>query len=142
YQGKLIDDGERFQNEPGCGPAIYTHDASEVHANLTGAFEGIAPPPPNRKATLVCAASSTPTNYEWLWDGWLPRGKVVIIAGSKGDGKSTIAYNLLACMTAGGCWPDNSIAPRGSVIVWSAEDDFADTILPRFIAAGGDKRKF
>src|SRR5205085_10123280 len=57
----------------------------------------------------------------------------------KGAGQSTMAASHFAPITTGGNWPDGTPAPLGDVLVWSAEDDFADTILPRFLAAGGDK---
>jgi len=87
---------------------------------------------------LVSAAGRRPRNVEWLWKGWLARGKLHILAGDKGVGKSTLAYDLLATITRGGKWPDGTQSAPGNVVIWSAEDDFDDTILPRFLAAGGD----
>jgi hypothetical protein len=75
----------------------------------------------------------------WLWDGWLAQGKFHILAGPKGAGKSTLGYSLMATISVGGIWPDRTQAPLGDAVVWSAEDDFEDTILPRFLAAGGDR---
>lgn len=76
----------------------------------------------------------------WLWPGWLARGKLHILGGQKGTGKSTIAFDLLAQITSGsGKWPDNTtVLLQGDVLIWSGEDDIKDTILPRFVAAGGD----
>lgn len=87
------------------------------------------------------AADETPLAIDWLWKGWFARGKLHLIAGAKGAGKSTICFDLMATITTGGRWPDGSQAEKGSVVIWSAEDDFNDTILPRFLAAGGDKSK-
>ena len=42
-------------------------------------------------------------------------------------------------MTVGGYWPDGSRMAQGNVVVWSGEDAIDDTLLPRFIAAGGDR---
>jgi putative DNA primase/helicase len=78
----------------------------------------------------------------WLWDGWLARGKLHMLAGAPGSGKSTIALTLAAVVTAGGCWPDGTECTPGQVLVWSGEDDPADTLLPRLLAAGGDPRRF
>ena len=76
---------------------------------------------------------------EWLWPGRLAVGKINLLFGQPGLGKSLIVTDLSARVTRGAAWPDaNGIAPAGSVIVASAEDDFADTLLPRFDAAGGD----
>jgi len=75
---------------------------------------------------------------EWLWPGWLATGKLHLLGGGKGAGKSTIAFDLLAQITCGGKWPDGTTAPLGDVLIWSGEDDIKDTILPRFAVAGGD----
>lgn len=42
----------------------------------------------------------------WLWDGWIARGKLSILAGSAGTGKTTLALGLAATVTTGGVWPD------------------------------------
>lgn len=76
---------------------------------------------------------------EWLWPGWLAKGKLHLIAGAKATGKSTVAIDLMARISARASWPDGSgSAPLGDVLIWSGEDGIEDTILPRFVAAGGD----
>lgn len=75
----------------------------------------------------------------WLWPGRIARGKVSLIAGHPGLGKSQLVLNMAATVTTGGCWPaDGTRAERGSVVILSAEDDAADTIVPRLKAAGAD----
>ena len=74
----------------------------------------------------------------WLWPGWLARGKLHILAGAPGTGKTTAALALAATITRGGRWPDGTVAPPGRVLVWSGEDDPADTLVPRLRAAGAD----
>ncbi|MGH8571845.1 MAG: AAA family ATPase, partial [Gammaproteobacteria bacterium] len=78
----------------------------------------------------------------WAWDGWLARGKLHVLAGAPGTGKSTISLALAAVVTTGGLWPDGSRCAPGHVLVWSDEDDPEDTLLPRFLASGGDPRRF
>lgn len=75
---------------------------------------------------------------EWLWPGFLPKGKLVIKAGAPGSGKTTIAMQEVATVTTGGRWPDGTRAPVGNVLIWSGEDDPADTLVPRLKAAGAD----
>jgi hypothetical protein len=88
---------------------------------------------------LVCAASIRPEAIHWLWSGWLARGKLAILAGVAGTGKSTVAFSLAATVTTGGHWPDGSRGESGgNVLIWSGEDDPADTIIPRLMAAGAD----
>jgi len=77
----------------------------------------------------------------WLWHEWLARDKLHLIAGQPGVGKTTLAIAFGAIVSTGGRWPDNSNAPRGDTLIWSSEDGHADTILPRWIANGGDPRR-
>lgn len=87
---------------------------------------------------LVNGSTLKPEPIRWLWDGWLACGKLHILAGAPGQGKTTIALGLAATVTCGGRWPDGSRCTAGNVLVWSGEDDPADTLLPRLLAAGGD----
>lgn len=80
-----------------------------------------------------------PEQVSWLWPGLIPLGKLVILEGDPGAGKSTLAYAIAATVTTGGEWPDGSWCDhRGDVLVMSAEDGLADTIRPRLDAAGAD----
>ncbi len=75
----------------------------------------------------------------WLWPGRFARGKVSMIAGHPGLGKSQITVNIAATVTQGGRWPvDNTHCEPGNVLFVSAEDDVADTIRPRLEASGAD----
>ena len=101
--------------------------------------------PEQGKATLVndgviltCAASLKPEPVSWLWREWLALGKLHILAGAPGQGKTTIALAFMAAVTSGRCWPDGSRSPVGNVLMWSGEDDPADTLLPRLMAMGAD----
>jgi putative DNA primase/helicase len=78
---------------------------------------------------------------DWHWEGYLAYGKLHLLAGNKGAGKSTICFDWMATTSIGSTWPDGSAAPIGDVLVWSGEDDAKDTILPRFVAAGGDRAR-
>ena len=89
--------------------------------------------------TLPLAAELEPDHVHWLWDRRLPLGKLSLIGGAAGTGKSTLAMALVAAVTTGGPWPcGEGAAPRGSAIILSAEDDEHDTIVPRLMAAGAD----
>lgn len=80
----------------------------------------------------------TPEAMRWIWDGWLAAGKMHLIGGQPGTGKTTIATALGATITLGGRWPDGTHAGKGTVVMWSGEDDPKDTLMPRFRAAGAD----
>jgi len=90
------------------------------------------------RAELVCAADILPRSISWIWNGWLAAGKFHILAGAPGTGKTTLAILFAATVTRGGGWPDGSHADPGSVAIWSGEDDPADTLVPRLMAAGAD----
>lgn len=83
-------------------------------------------------------SSYKPEAVSWLWHGWLAAGKLAILGGQPGTGKTTIALALAAVVTNGGSWPDGKKAERGSVAIWSGEDDASDTIMPRLYAARAD----
>ena len=90
---------------------------------------------------LTCAADLTPRPIRWLWPGWLALGKLHILAGAPGQGKTTIATTMMATVTIGGRWPDGTRCEAGNVLIWSGEDDPADTLLPRLMAAGADRSR-
>ena len=78
----------------------------------------------------------------WLWDGWLPLGKMTILAGAGGCGKTNLSLALIATITTAGTFPDGSkCKSAGKVLIYSTEDDPADTLKPRLIANGADVSK-
>ena len=109
-------------------------------AEVIASAQRIAPPPSDG-VQLIRADTLTPNPVHWLWPGWLALGKLAILAGAPGTGKTTIAVNMAATVTTGTHWPDGTRSPAGDVLIWSGEDDPSDTLLPRLIAAGADKRR-
>jgi putative DNA primase/helicase len=93
------------------------------------------------KAMLEKVADIQTKPIDWHWPGWLARGKLHLLAGTKTTGKSAIALRLMATTTRSAEWPDGTEAPMGDTLIWSAEDDAEDTIKPRFLA-GGDPGRF
>ena len=78
----------------------------------------------------------------WLWPRRIARGKVSIIAGNPGLGKSQVTASIAAIVTTGGHWPmDGSQCTPGDVVFLSAEDDPADTVRPRLEAAGANLKR-
>jgi len=92
----------------------------------------------NSPIKLRNGATVKKRKVEWYWKGWLAKGKIHLLAGEPGTGKSTLALKLLATVSRGALWPDNTQAPRGRILIWSGEDSIEDTLLPRFEAMGGD----
>lgn len=85
--------------------------------------------------TIVSANSIRPEAVSWLWPGWLARGKLHVLAGTPGTGKTTLAMSFAAIVSAGGRWPDRRTSSQGGVFIWSGEDDPKDTLVPRLMAA-------
>jgi hypothetical protein len=90
---------------------------------------------------LLSSAAIVPTAICWLWRDWLAQGRLQLLAGAPGAGKTTIALSLAATVSTGERWPDESHAPIGNVVIWSGEDDAADTLVPRLEAAGADRTR-
>ncbi|WP_175850024.1 AAA family ATPase [Burkholderia cepacia] len=91
------------------------------------------------RVVLTRAADVIPEPITWLWPGYLPAGKLTILAGQPGCGKTTIALSLAATVTRGGEWPDGAgCTGPGNVLMWTGEDGVADTLVPRLMAAGAD----
>jgi putative DNA primase/helicase len=96
----------------------------------------------NWKAELTPASAVIPQAIDWLWRDWLARGKLILLAGAGGCGKTTLSLGLAAIVSSGRNWPDDSAnGSARNVLIWSAEDDIADTLTPRLIAAGADRSR-
>lgn len=90
---------------------------------------------------LICAVDVYQQGISWLWKDWLAKGKLHILAGQAGTGKTTLALSLAATISKGGQFADGLIAKKGSVLIWSGEDGINDTLAPRLSAAGSDLTK-
>ncbi len=89
----------------------------------------------------TCVAAVEARNIEWLWQPRIALGKVTLISGNPGQGKSQLTAYLAARTTRGEPFVDGTACPQGSVIVIACEDDVADTVRPRLEAAGADLTK-
>lgn len=87
------------------------------------------------RVETICALDIKPENISWLWKGWLASGKVHILGGAPGTGKTTICMDLAAIISRGGCWPDGTKSIQGNVVIWSGEDGLSDTLIPRLAKA-------
>jgi putative DNA primase/helicase len=153
---------DRFQNAAVACGLVDAHGQDAIQAILAAALKeptalngnacesdhqaarsnGLRPENGNGVASALisrCAAEITPEKIEWLWPGRIARGKHTCIAGEPGTGKSQLCISSIAAVTTGGKWPcGEGQAPIGNVIILSAEDGAADTIIPRLLAAGAD----
>jgi putative DNA primase/helicase len=74
----------------------------------------------------------------WLWKHRIAIGKLTIIAGDPGGGKSHVCVDIASRISTGKDWPDGGCAPAGDILIMQAEDDEGDTLRPRLEAAGAD----
>ncbi len=89
---------------------------------------------------IIKASEIETREIEWLWYPFIPYGKVTVLQGDAGDGKSLMILKLAAMLTRGEPMPftDGDGQEPINVIYQSSEDDADDTIVPRFLKAGGD----
>src|SRR5205807_2460984 len=81
----------------------------------------------------------TPRPVVWLWSNWLPQGKLAILDGDPGGGKSFLALDLCARLSTGQAMPDGTPGPgRSNSLILNAEDGAEDTINHRLGALGAD----
>jgi putative DNA primase/helicase len=88
------------------------------------------------------ASDLEPEKLVWVWPGRIPEGKLVLLGGPPGLGKSQLTAFMSATVSTGGHWPcgEGSTLP-GDVIFMSAEDGVQDTIIPRLMAAGANRER-
>jgi AAA domain-containing protein len=87
----------------------------------------------------VPCSQITPTSVSWLWEPYLARGKLSVIDGDPGTGKSFVTIDLAARISSGAALPcGGPSAEPASVLLLSAEDDARDTICPRLLAANSN----
>lgn len=92
-----------------------------------------------KMAVLKYYSSIAAKKIDWLWYPYIPYGRITIVQGDPGEGKTTFALNIAALLSTGQSMPDSEIqAPPYNVIYQSTEDGLADTVKPRLISAGAD----
>ena len=98
---------------------------------------------PSRKsrANLILLEKLQMTPIVWIWEGWLAKGAIHLLAGVPEAGKTTLALMIAATVSSGWLWPDGTKAEPGHVLIWTGEDDPERTIKPRLIQMGADAKK-
>jgi putative DNA primase/helicase len=87
---------------------------------------------------LISGTANTFSAPEWVWPDRIARGKLTVLGGAPGTGKSAFATDVIARVTAGSPWPcQEGMAPKGAVLLIAPQGD-ADVFGLRFQAAGGD----
>ena len=88
---------------------------------------------------VVKASEIEPREVKWLWYPYIPFGKVTLLQGDPGDGKSKLMLSIAALLSKGEPLPftDEETEPM-TIIYQTTEDDADDTVVPRFNSAGGN----
>jgi len=118
-----------------CDPPA---DKRKVRKNLADLAAKGGPKAKGEAPVVVNLADVKPEPVTWLWPGRIPRGKLTLIIGDPDKGKSCVTLDAAARVSTGKHWPDGTPAPRGDVILLTAEDGLSDTVRPRLDAMGGD----
>ena len=95
-------------------------------------------PESEERVPMLCYEDIEQTSVEWLWFPYIPFGKLTIIQGNPGEGKTYFATMLTAACTNRKLFPNMEDIEPFNVIYQTAEDGMGDTIKPRLVEAGAD----
>jgi hypothetical protein len=124
-----------------AGPALNGEESTAAADETIAAFGGERGSARRQAvAKIVRLSGVVPKPIRWLWPGRIALGKLTLLSGDPGLGKSFLSCDLAARVSTGSNWPDDvrSAAPRGGVVLLNCEDDLADTIRPRLDRHGAD----
>ena len=116
---------------------VLVHRAESPNRNY---FKSIVLKEPSKPETVKIIRMSDVelTPVEWLWKPYLPFGKLSVLQGNPGEGKTYFAMHLAAACTNGKLLPNMERMEPFNVIYQTAEDGLGDTVKPRLIEAGAD----
>lgn len=116
---------------------VLVHRAEISNRNY---FKSIVLKEPSKPETVKIIRMSDVelTPVEWLWKPYLPFGKLSVLQGNPGEGKTYFAMHLAAACTNGKLLPNMERMKPFNVIYQTAEDGLGDTVKPRLIEAGAD----
>ena len=87
---------------------------------------------------LIRMSDIQPEEVQWLWYPYIPLGKLTVIQGDPGEGKTTFVLAMIAALTKGVALPEREPLDPVNILYQTAEDGLADTIRPRLDALGAD----
>jgi hypothetical protein len=153
WRGDFFNDDGTIQSESGFGRSLLEMFGQSKFDDFRR--RGIVDGTPAQSAETASRqftqslAGVTPTKVEWLWWPWIPSGKLTMFEGEPDVGKSTMTLTWAAMVSNGGPWPvttvgdhqtrnEKGLCEPASVVLVGVEDDLADTVVPRLMAAGAD----
>lgn len=105
---------------------------------LREAIYGLKEPPQEETVEIIRMSEVDTQTVAWLWEPYIPFGKVTIVQGNPGEGKTTFALRLAAACTNRKPFPHMAAHEPFNVIYQTAEDGLGDTIKPRLMEAEAD----
>ena len=87
---------------------------------------------------LIRMSDIQPEEVQWLWYPYIPLGKLTVIQGDPGEGKTTFVLAVIAALTKGEALPEREPLDLVNILYQTAEDGLADTIRPRLDALSAD----
>lgn len=136
---RAILEGLKVENEERCASPLAEEEVARIAESAMRYNPGGKSPEVTSKPILVPVSHVERRKIPWLWPSRFAIGKLSLMAGDPGVGKSHALLDLIARITTGSHFPDGSGSPmKGSCILLTAEDDIADTVRPRLEAAGAD----
>lgn len=96
------------------------------------------PKVPEKTVPMICMNDVEQTEVDWLWYPYIPFGKLTIVQGNPGEGKTFFAMQLAAACTNQKFLPDMEPFEPFNMIFQTAEDGLGDTVKPRLVSSGAD----
>ena len=126
-------------NKLGCNPALPENEVAGIAKGISGRYKpSLTPKGKIIEPILVNLSSVKREEVEWLWQDRIPLGKLTLIEGDPGAGKSWASLALACAVTTGAPLPMGEKRKPARALLLAAEDDPGDTIKPRFEDMGGD----
>ncbi len=140
-------------NQNRCNPPLSENEVKTI-ANSIGKYAaGDFPSLPEQdfdrqgvRPSIVNLSDVEPEEVNFLWPPYIPLGKLTILEGDPGLGKTFLSLCICAAISNGGVLPDQDGKPtvqlnKGRVLFMTAEDGLADTLVPRLEMMGADRRQ-
>ena len=99
------------------------------------------PKEPLKSVPMICMNDVEQTEVDWLWYPYIPFGKLTIVQGNPGEGKTFFAMQLAADCTNQKFLPDMEPFEPFNMIFQTAEDGLGDTVKPRLVSSGADLKR-
>lgn len=94
---------------------------------------------PKKKSHLICVNDVEIEKVDFLVYPYIPIGKLTIVKGDPGVGKSFLTASLAAAISCGGHFAGSKL-DQGNVLIYNTEDGIADTTKGRLLKQSADCR--